>query len=77
MNLPGLMEDITSETMWTTKRKAKESFTGQMVGNMTVAGKMENSMELETTPQLVENLNKESGLREKDCIGFKPINDLN
>ena len=75
MNLPGLMEDITSEIMLTTKRKAKESSTGQMVENMMVAGKMESNMASVTTPQLVENLSKESGQRERDCIGCNLISE--
>ena len=75
MNSLGLMEDITSEIMLTTKRKVRESFTGQMVGNMTVAGKMESNMESVTTPQQVENLSKESGQRERDCIGYKLISE--
>lgn len=75
MNLLGLMEDITSEIMLTTKRKAKECFTGQMAENMMVAGKMESNMESETTPRLVENLSKASGQRERDCIGYNPISE--
>lgn len=69
MNSPGLMADITSAITLTTKRKAKECFTGQMAGNMTAAGKTENSMVLETIPPLVENPSKESGKRVRDCIG--------
>lgn len=48
-----------------------------MAENTTEAGKTENSMELETINLQVENPNKESGKRVKDCIGCNLKNEQN
>jgi len=75
VNLLGQMEDIMLEIMWTTKRKDRESLTGQMVENMTEAGKMVNSMESETIHPPAESQSRENGRRARDCIGCRPLND--
>jgi hypothetical protein len=51
------------------KKKAMVYFTGQMVENMKVDGKMVNNMELEHIHQRVVKQNKDNGKMVKDSIG--------
>jgi len=67
-------EDMKESTSMT-RKKVKESFSGQMAESTREAGKTENNTELVSTPPQVVKPSKESGKKVKDYIGSKPIND--
>jgi hypothetical protein len=53
-----------------TKKKARVYFIGLMVENMKEVGKMVSNMEKDIIHQLVVNLSKESGKKEKGYNGL-------
>lgn len=70
--LHGLMEDDMKVNMLMIRKRVKVDSTGLMEENTREDGETASSMELEPTPQLVVRQSKESGKKEKDCIGFLP-----
>ncbi len=69
--LHGQMEEDMKAIMLMIKKRVTEYSIGPTVENMKVAGKMENNMELEHTPQQVERPNKENGKKERGFIGYR------
>jgi len=67
---PGPTADATKAPTLTTKRKVRVTFTGLMVVNMRVVGRMESSMVLALILLRVVRLSRVSGPTEKDSTGF-------
>lgn len=72
---PGQTAEGTKESTSMTRKRVKESFSGQTAESTRAAGKTENSMELVSTRQPVVKPSKESGKKARDYTGFKPINE--
>ena len=64
------VEDMKVNTL-TTKKRVREHFIGQTGENMMAAGKMANSMVLDSTLLQVVKASKANGKMERDFIGYK------
>merc|ERR1712150_367540 len=65
----GLITDAMKENTSMIRKKARVSFSGLTVVNMTASGRMESSTEKAPTPTTKACLEKENGLKERESHG--------